>query len=79
MKKLKVFHSTRMTNELDEPETIGLMNEEINIAIETWLNKQKITDYEIVNSQLTNIAEFSLYGQFNPSQVILSTHISYLG
>ncbi len=77
MKKLKVFYSIRMTSEMEKEDTINLMNQEINDAISKWVKKEKITNYEIVNSQLTSTSEFTLFGQFNASMIVLSTHISY--
>ncbi len=79
MKKIKVFYADRLTTELDKKDTMDLMNDEVNRSIADWVAKNNIKDYEIVNSHLTSVSEFKLYGQFNASSIILATHISYEG
>lgn len=77
MKKLKVFSAKRMTSELEKPETIDLMNDEVNNALANWVEKANIKSYHLINSQLTSSSEFTIFGQLNASLIILSVHVSY--
>ena len=77
MKKLKVFYAKRLTNDLDKNDTVNLMNVEINNDIAKWIKKEKIGNYDIVNSQFVTTPEINLFGQFYASQLLLSIHIIY--
>ena len=56
---------------------MDLRTQETNDAIDKWVKKHNVTDYQIVNSQLTATNEFEVFGNYFVSTMVLSKHISY--
>ncbi len=77
MQKLKVFQCNRDMSDFQNADIMDSMTQEVNDAIAKWVKKEKIENYQIVNSQLTATNQFEVFGNLFVGTMVLSTHLIY--